>query len=68
MIEEKLSHVSFVGFQPALRIFAFAQAMYLNVFYPYELPFDSYRSLKNENENKLIVSFYPWNPTIFYHL
>ncbi len=66
MIEEKLSHVSFVSFQPALRIFAFAQAMYLNVFYPYELPFDSYRSLKNEN--KLIVSFFPWNPTIFNHL
>ncbi len=66
MIEEKLSHVSFVGFQPALRIFAFAQAMYLNVFYPYELPFDSYRS--HENENQLIVSFYPWNTTIFNHL
>ncbi len=53
MIEEKLSHVSVVGFQPALRIFAFAQATYLNVFYPHELTFES-RSLKNEN--KLIVS------------
>lgn len=62
MIEEKLSHVSIVGFQPALRIFAFAQAAYLNVFYPHKLPFESYRSLKNEN--KLIVSFFPLNTTI----
>lgn len=34
MIEEQLSHVSTVGFQPALRIFTLAQATYLNGFYP----------------------------------
>ncbi len=60
MIEEKLSHVSVVGFQPALRIFAFAQATYLNVFYPHELTFES-RSLKTKTNSLCLCHF------LFFH-